>query len=212
MTSVLTDILNDKFIDFMLLVILLGAFLYLTIHSPAEDGSCNSSITDSNNILNKTSTPTAIATAIPSTENNQKQNQIEKIKKELKFNINDMTTSEGLMNDITLASEYGWHNDISKLRPLVNFHEKFRLNARNQIKEVNPIIISDLNNSKTLYVEAIDNKNTKQRRNAIPELGWRNWWLRQKSNYKVTPDTNFKNIPTKSYLDKLENTNNIYLD
>lgn len=37
-------------------------------------------------------------------------------------------------------------------------------------------------------------------------LGWRYWYLRNKTDYRVKPTNNFNNI--KNYLDGLENTNN----
>lgn len=39
-------------------------------------------------------------------------------------------------------------------------------------------------------------------------LGWRYWYLKNKSNYQVPNDPNFQNIPTRHYLDKQENVEN----
>jgi len=39
-------------------------------------------------------------------------------------------------------------------------------------------------------------------------LGWRYWYLNNKSNYMVKPTNNFDNIPTRQYLNDQENVNN----
>jgi hypothetical protein len=43
-------------------------------------------------------------------------------------------------------------------------------------------------------------------------LGWRYWYLKNKSNYLVKPTGNFDNIPTRQYLDRQENTQNWFYD
>lgn len=39
-------------------------------------------------------------------------------------------------------------------------------------------------------------------------LGWRHWYLKNKSNYLVKPTNNFNDIPTRHYLNNLGNTDN----
>lgn len=39
-------------------------------------------------------------------------------------------------------------------------------------------------------------------------LGWRYWYLKNKSNYNVKSTGNFEDVPTKNYLNGLENTHN----
>lgn len=39
-------------------------------------------------------------------------------------------------------------------------------------------------------------------------LGWRYWYLKNRSNYMVKPTGNFDNISTNNYLSGLENTHN----
>ena len=43
-------------------------------------------------------------------------------------------------------------------------------------------------------------------------LGWRYWYLLNKTNYQVEPTNNFKDIPTRQYLDNMESVNNWFYD
>lgn len=43
-------------------------------------------------------------------------------------------------------------------------------------------------------------------------LGWRYWYLRNKSNYQVEPTDNFTNIPTRQYLNNMESLDNWFYD
>jgi len=43
-------------------------------------------------------------------------------------------------------------------------------------------------------------------------LGWRYWYLRNKSKYDVKPDDNFTNIPTRQYLNNMESLDNWFYD
>lgn len=43
-------------------------------------------------------------------------------------------------------------------------------------------------------------------------LGWRYWYLKNKSNYLVKPTGNFDNIPTRNYLSSLDNTHNWFVN
>lgn len=38
-------------------------------------------------------------------------------------------------------------------------------------------------------------------------LGWRHWYLKNKSNYQVEPTGNFDGIVTRNYLDNMDNLN-----
>ena len=44
----------------------------------------------------------------------------------------------------------------------------------------------------------------------IPEMGWRNFYLSNYSNNEVVEEDPFSGIPTRNYLDNLENVKNIY--
>jgi hypothetical protein len=39
-------------------------------------------------------------------------------------------------------------------------------------------------------------------------LGWRYWYLKNKTDYNVKPTGNFDDIPTRAYLNSMESTNN----
>jgi len=39
-------------------------------------------------------------------------------------------------------------------------------------------------------------------------LGWRYWYLKNKTNYNVKPTGNFDDIPIRHYLDSMESTDN----
>jgi hypothetical protein len=39
-------------------------------------------------------------------------------------------------------------------------------------------------------------------------LGWRYWYLKNKTDYNVKPTGNFDDIPTREYLNSMESTNN----
>ena len=44
----------------------------------------------------------------------------------------------------------------------------------------------------------------------IPEMGWRNFFLANYSNNQVVEEDPFEGIPTRNFLDNLENVKNIY--
>ena len=48
--------------------------------------------------------------------------------------------------------------------------------------------------------------------NQDKSTGWRNWWLKNKSNYQVDEDSNFHGTSVRNYLNHMDSTNNIYLN
>jgi len=197
--------LNKKFLDVLLVVILMGGFMTVLLMNPNNNpNSCkeNGEATGVGNNINGQFKTDFLPYA----------NYIKSINQALSFNINDL---DGRIDTSTLATEEGYRN--GDLGPVVNFHQKFRLNNINHTK--NTIIASDLNDRSTLYIKKVlpmEKNDTLDngKESAIKELGWRNWWLRKKSKYNVNEkDTStFQDIPTRAYLNKQENTQNIYLE
>lgn len=185
------EVLNNKFLDIMLLVILMGGYiLIMTMGDISVSDSPNSP--NSSNSLNKQFRRDFKPYA----------DYIDKVNAGLKFNINDL---DGRIDNSNYSGQYGFRN--GDLGPVINFHQKFRLNKLAHAG--NAVITSDLNNRGNLYATQLGKKGDSE--SAVKELGWRNWWLRQKSMYGVANSTDFANIPTRNFLNKLENTENIYL-
>ena len=44
----------------------------------------------------------------------------------------------------------------------------------------------------------------------IPEMGWRNFFLANYSKSQVVEEDPFEGIPTRNFLDNLENVKNLY--
>ena len=187
----LIEELNNKFLDVLLLVILMGGFVFIL------------SAKNNNIQIETKKTETVVKNPVLSKHNMDVN--IANFNKTLEFNINRL---DGKIDDKSYAGQYGFRN--GDLGPVVNFHQKFRLNKLVHAKD--EIVVSDLNNRTNLYVEVKSNVNPDKGESAIRELGWRNWWLRQKSKFGVSEGKDFENIPTREYLNNLENTQNIYLE
>jgi hypothetical protein len=185
----LIEEVNNKFLDVLLLVILMGGFIFVL--SAHNDGTSK------------------IEKQTKRIENPAKMDRlnetINRFNKTLEFNINRL---DGKIDDKSYAGQYGFRN--GDLGPVVNFHQKFRLNKLVHAKD--DVVVSDLNDRVNLYAEMKSNANPTKDESAIKELGWRNWWLRQKTKFGVENNNNFNNIPTREFLNKLENTQNIYLE
>jgi hypothetical protein len=190
----LVEELNNKFLDVLLFVIIMGGFIFVL---SANNNELKKPLAKATNTL--TGTPTAAAILM---SKRQLDAQIMNFNKALEFNINRL---DGKIDDKSYAGQYGYRN--GDLGPVVNFHQKFRLNKLVHAKD--EVVVSDLNNRRNLYSEILANKASES---AIKELGWRNWWLRKKTKFDVNDNKNFDNIPTREYLNNLENTQNIYLE
>lgn len=187
----LIEELNNKFLDVLLLVILMGGFVFI--------------LSAKNNNIQIETKKTEKVVKNPVLSKHNMDVNIANFNKTLEFNINRL---DGKIDDKSYAGQYGFRN--GDLGPVVNFHQKFRLNKLVHAKD--EIVVSDLNNRTNLYVEVKSNVNPDKGESAIRELGWRNWWLRQKSKFGVSEGKDFENIPTREYLNNLENTQNIYLE
>lgn len=190
----LVEELNNKFLDVLLFVIIMGGFIFvLSANNNELQKPANASVTTS---------PTPTPTVSSLMAKRQMDATIRNFNKVLEFNINRL---DGKIDDKSYAGQYGFRN--GDLGPVVNFHQKFRLNKLVHAKD--EVVVSDLNNRRNLYAQVLANKVAES---AIKELGWRNWWLRKKTKFGVNDNKNFDDIPTRDYLNNLENTQNIYLE
>lgn len=196
----LIEEVNNKFLDVLLLVILMGGFVFIL----SAKNNLNENETGTGTEFKNTKKPTDKA-EMPKLSRREMNANIAIFNKALEFNINRL---DGKIDDKSYAGQYGFRN--GDLGPVVNFHQKFRLNKLVHAKD--EVVVSDLNNRTNLYAEVKSNVNHNKGESAIRELGWRNWWLRQKSKFGVSEGKDFENIPTREYLNNLENTQNIYLE
>ncbi len=74
----------------------------------------------------------------------------------------------------------------------------------NQKEQFEPIII----NGRILGPSVNFHQNFKSN---LPELGWRRWWINNKTKNKVNPDVNFNGTSVRQYLDNMDNVKNIYM-
>lgn len=72
---------------------------------------------------------------------------------------------------------------VHRVGPVINFHQSFN--------KYNPAIQSKYNTG-------------------IPEMGWRNYYLKHFDNYQVPDQDPFAGTPIRNFLNNLDNVDNIY--
>jgi len=92
--------------------------------------------------------------------------------------------------------------------PIINIQNNNRNHNgngnHNQKEQFKPIII----NGRILGPSVNFHQNFKSN---LPELGWRRWWIKNKTKNKVNPDVNFNGTSVRQYLNNMDNVKNIYM-
>lgn len=103
-----------------------------------------------------------------------------------------------MMNDINNLNNNIINNNINDSNVINNNKETFM-----------PVMPIKRNLGPYYNFHEIFNKNLNNLK--FKELGWRNWWDKNKRKNKLNSKTGFEGTIIKNYLNNLDNTNNMFL-
>jgi hypothetical protein len=102
----------------------------------------------------------------------------------------------------TCKKGHGHHMPVHRVGPVHNFHQHFN--------KYNPSLTVQHPSSIPQPNQTIEDKNGLAYPTGIPELGWRNYYLANFSENQVPYQDPFAGTPIRTFLNNMENVQNIY--